>query len=55
MKVDRRVVQMRTPKREIGGRHRGLTLRFVEEPSVDFSFQGAEMCDRSRTFMKIPG
>ena len=31
------------------------TRQYVEEPSVGFSFQSAEMCDRGSTFMNDSG
>ncbi len=55
MKVRSEVVQIRALEREIDARPRRRTGQYVEEPSVDFWFQSAEVCDRSRTFMNSPG
>lgn len=55
MKVRSEVMQMRALEREIGGRPRRRTGRYVEEPATDFSFQSAQMCDRSSAFMNNPG
>ncbi len=55
MKVRSEVVQMRAS----GTRNRPMApeayCTYVEEPSADFSFQSAQMCDRSSSFMNHPG
>jgi len=55
MKVRSEVGQMRALGREIGARPRRRTWQYVEEPGADFSFQSAQMRDRSRSFMNNPG
>ena len=55
MKVRSEVVQIRALEREIGVRPRRRIWQYVEEPDVDLSFQSAEMCDRSSSFMNYPG
>ncbi len=55
MKVRSEAVQIRALEREIGARPRRRTGQYVEQPSVDLSFQSAEMCGRSSSFMNNAG
>ena len=71
MKVRSEVVQIRALEREIAdrgdakrrkrfgsgaaSRPRRRTGRYVEEPIAGFSFQSAEMCDRSSAFVNNAG